>query len=141
MKLKERYAESASLYRDLVGSKEVYDVLCSFFSEYEKGSLMNADGCTPIHGSAVFKNCMINQFGKVKFIAMRGKFLPAAVLEDKRDDELTCGLGRIACGGMRHGATRGALCGPWRNTHLHSLTLPEQRGMWFCGSTPRRCPD
>ena len=30
-------------------------------------------GCTPIHGSAVFKNCMINQFGKVKFIAMRGK--------------------------------------------------------------------
>jgi capsule biosynthesis phosphatase len=54
----------------------VYDLILKYLDTYEfneKGTI------SVIHGDPVFTNIMINQFGKIKFIDMRGKI----------DDELT----------------------------------------------------
>ena len=63
-KLKRRY--KMGNYSEFEGSKEVYERLVSFLKEY-KGKR------SVIHGDPVFTNILINQFGKIKFIDMRGK--------------------------------------------------------------------
>jgi dTDP-glucose pyrophosphorylase len=57
-------------YERFKGSKKIYDRLKKYFEEYEK----NDEGkISVIHGDPVFTNILINQFGKIKFIDMKGK--------------------------------------------------------------------
>lgn len=51
-------------------SKDIYLSLVEYFEKYENEKSGNL---TVIHGDPVFTNILINQFGKLKFIDMRGK--------------------------------------------------------------------
>ena len=67
-KLVERYSNYN--YSKFKRSKDVFNILEKTLIEYEEKKL----GVTSvIHGDTVLTNIMINQFGKIKFIDMRGK--------------------------------------------------------------------
>ncbi len=67
-KLKERYDKYD--YSKYNSSKEIFDDLYKILKDYEN----NNDGkISIIHGDPVLTNILINQFGKIKFIDMRGK--------------------------------------------------------------------
>ena len=66
-KLKSRYAEhDYSIYHE---QKDIYDDLISYFTDYEEA---RAADPVIIHGDPVFTNILVNSFGKLKFIDMRG---------------------------------------------------------------------
>jgi len=67
-KLQKRYLNYD--YSKFNGNKKIYDNLINFFIQYEKE---NKGKKTIIHGDTVLTNIIINQFGKIKFIDMRGK--------------------------------------------------------------------
>lgn len=67
-KLCERY--KSYNYSRYVKSEEVYSILYQKLKEYETNDL--GQKCI-IHGDTVLTNILINQFGKIKFIDMRGK--------------------------------------------------------------------
>ena len=67
-KLKERY-ESYD-YSKFKNYQEVYNMLIEKLNLYEKNG---CGKCTLIHGDAVMTNILINTFGKIKLIDMRGK--------------------------------------------------------------------
>jgi capsule biosynthesis phosphatase len=57
-------------YDKFPDAKFIYDILISFFENYETDNL----GCmSVIHGDPVFTNILVDQNGKIKFIDMRGK--------------------------------------------------------------------
>lgn len=67
-KLKERYENyDYSIYE---GSEKLYKKLLDFYEYYQDKKYAK---CTVIHGDPVLTNIMINQFGKIKFIDMRGR--------------------------------------------------------------------
>jgi len=57
-------------YSSYYDSKHVYDSILSKLRDYEKN---NKGIKTIIHGDPVFTNIIINDFGKIKFIDMRGR--------------------------------------------------------------------
>ncbi len=68
LKLKKRYDDyDYSIYNN---SKEIYCQLLNELTEYEK---QKKGICTVIHGDPVLTNIMLNDYGKIKFIDMRGK--------------------------------------------------------------------
>lgn len=71
-KLRERCCANPHIYNDetLRGCTSVYTALCKRLDEYEQGK---GGICGVIHGDPVLTNILINQFGKIKFIDMRGK--------------------------------------------------------------------
>ena len=67
-KLKKRYEEyDYSKFKD---SEIIFNELYNKLENYEKNQLGKI---TVIHGDTVFTNILINEFGKIKFIDMRGK--------------------------------------------------------------------
>ena len=74
VKMKKRY-ESYN-YSYFNNSKKLYNILTEYFKSYENEN-KGVIGVT--HGDPVFTNILINQFGKIKLIDMRGKI----------DDKLT----------------------------------------------------
>lgn len=67
-KLENRHSNyDYSLY---VNSEHVYDIIKNDLINYEKDSEAIIG---PIHGDPVLTNILVNQFGKIKFIDMRGK--------------------------------------------------------------------
>lgn len=67
-KLKERYDKYD--YSKYNSSKEIFDDLYKKLKDYENN---NEGIISIIHGDPVLTNILINQFGKIKFIDMRGK--------------------------------------------------------------------
>jgi capsule biosynthesis phosphatase len=67
-KLKERWEMFD--YSDFKNSDKIYQELIKYFENYELNKLGE---CGMIHGDPVFTNILINQFGKLKLIDMRGK--------------------------------------------------------------------
>jgi len=67
-KLRERYENYD--YKQFRNSDKIYQLICNQLDEYERNSYGQL---AIIHGDSVFTNIMINQFGKIKFIDMRGK--------------------------------------------------------------------
>jgi len=67
-KLKKRYIEYD--YSKYVNSEFIYDFLISELDKYERN---NMGKYSIIHGDTVFTNILINKFGKIKLIDMRGK--------------------------------------------------------------------
>lgn len=67
-KLKKRYIEFD--YSKYINSEFIYDFLISELDKYEKN---NMGKYSIIHGDTVFTNILINKFGKIKLIDMRGK--------------------------------------------------------------------
>ena len=67
-KLEERYKKYD--YTKFKNSTNMYDTIHAKLKEYETN---NFGKLTIIHGDTVLTNIMINQFGKIKFIDMRGK--------------------------------------------------------------------
>jgi len=67
-KIEKRYLEFD--YTKFSGSKNKFDELIDYFNKYEKD---NMGEMGMIHGDPVFTNILLNQFGKVKLIDMRGK--------------------------------------------------------------------
>jgi len=66
-KIMERYAKYD--YSKFPNSQHVYEKLIEFFTDYEK----NQYGViSVIHGDPVFSNCIVNEYGQLKFIDMRG---------------------------------------------------------------------
>lgn len=57
-------------YSKFKNSKKIYEELIDYFGNYEKE---NMGEFSIIHGDPVFTNILINQFGKIKLIDMRGK--------------------------------------------------------------------
>jgi capsule biosynthesis phosphatase len=73
-KLKDRYKNNESFYytlisKDTVGTLEIYDWLCSKYTEYKK---YNFGVYGVIHGDAVFSNILLDDKSQLKFIDMRG---------------------------------------------------------------------
>ena len=67
-KLEERYKKyDYSIFKN---SDTIYNLLYTKLDEYEKNNMGHA---SIIHGDTVLTNIMLNQFGKIKFIDMRGK--------------------------------------------------------------------
>ena len=66
-KIKERYTKYD--YSKFEGAHQVYEELIAYLDEYEKE---RRGVQTLIHGDPVFTNILINSFGKIKFIDMRG---------------------------------------------------------------------
>ncbi len=66
-KLKERY--NLDIFRYFEDSEKIYNKLLQLLENYEKN---NRGQISVIHGDPVLMNIMINQFGKIKFIDMRG---------------------------------------------------------------------
>lgn len=66
-KMMRRYEEHRDIYGMLNGSGEIYGKLLNYFSGYDRGV------CSVVHGDPVFTNIMINQYGKIKLIDMRGE--------------------------------------------------------------------
>jgi aminoglycoside phosphotransferase (APT) family kinase protein len=73
-KLKNRY--NIEYYSQFKNSEKIYNELLRYFEDYEN---KNNGKKTVIHGDPVLTNILINQFGKIKLIDMRGKL----------DDKLT----------------------------------------------------
>jgi len=67
-KLKKRYKEYD--YFKFKDSEVIFNELYNKLESYEKNQLGKV---TVIHGDTVFTNILINEFGKIKFIDMRGK--------------------------------------------------------------------
>jgi capsule biosynthesis phosphatase len=67
-KLKTRYKDYD--YSKFINSDKIYNELIIFFDNYEKN---NRGTHATIHGDTVLTNILINSFGKIKFIDMRGK--------------------------------------------------------------------
>jgi aminoglycoside phosphotransferase len=67
-KLKDRYENFD--YSCFPDSEQLYNELYSSLENYEKNKLGKL---SVIHGDAVMTNILINNFGKIKFIDMRGK--------------------------------------------------------------------
>lgn len=67
-KLADRYSNYD--YSRFRRSVEIYNIINKKLSEYEEKKLGTI---SVIHGDTVLTNIMINQFGKIKFIDMRGK--------------------------------------------------------------------
>lgn len=67
-KLKERYSNYD--YSQFKNSVNIYNKIYNKLDEYEKS---NKGIKTVIHGDAVMTNIIINKYGKIKFIDMRGK--------------------------------------------------------------------
>ena len=57
-------------YDEFENSKKIFDELKKYFEKYESE---DSGKLTLIHGDPVFTNILINQFGKLKLIDMRGK--------------------------------------------------------------------
>lgn len=57
-------------YKEYENSENIYNELKNYFENYENKKL--GEMCV-IHGDPVFTNILINQFGKIKLIDMRGK--------------------------------------------------------------------
>lgn len=69
-KLKDRYTNNRSIYKEFTESNRIYGELISFLDDYERD---NMGEIGVIHGDAVFTNILINKYDKIKFIDMRGK--------------------------------------------------------------------
>ena len=67
-KMQERYDKYD--YTKFLNHKETFDSIFNALKEYEEKNLGKK---TVIHGDPVMTNIMINQFGKIKLIDMRGK--------------------------------------------------------------------
>jgi tRNA A-37 threonylcarbamoyl transferase component Bud32 len=67
-KLKKRYIDFD--YSKYINSEFIYNFLISELNKYEKN---NMGKYSIIHGDTVFTNILINKFGKIKLIDMRGK--------------------------------------------------------------------
>lgn len=74
IKLRNRY--NIEYYSQFKNSEKIYNELLRYFEDYEN---KNNGKKTVIHGDPVLTNILINQFGKIKLIDMRGKL----------DDKLT----------------------------------------------------
>lgn len=68
LKLMKRYKNYD--YSQFKNSKDVYEAILIKLKDYEKKKLGKK---TIIHGDPVFTNIIINNYGKIKFIDMRGK--------------------------------------------------------------------
>lgn len=67
-KLQERFSANFNFYSKLDGIQEIYDHLLQYFSSH----VPTFAKLGVIHGDPVFTNIIINNFGKFKFIDMRG---------------------------------------------------------------------
>jgi capsule biosynthesis phosphatase len=68
-KLRRRF-DTYSGYSNFDGAKDVYETLFTSLQEYERN---DRGQCVVVHGDPVLTNIIINKFGKVKLIDMRGK--------------------------------------------------------------------
>jgi capsule biosynthesis phosphatase len=68
-KLRRRF-DTYSGYSNFDGAKDVYETLFTSLQEYESN---DRGQCVVVHGDPVLTNIIINKFGKVKLIDMRGK--------------------------------------------------------------------
>ena len=66
-KLEQRYSQFD--YSKFENSEKIYNELVTFFKNYQDRHLGKR---SVIHGDPVLTNILINQFGKIKFIDMRG---------------------------------------------------------------------
>ena len=71
-KLVKRYNDNIEYYNEFTNSNVVYNELVTYFTKYENENMGYKSN---IHGDTVLTNILINQFGKIKFIDMRGKIL------------------------------------------------------------------
>jgi len=69
-KLEERWTKYAAIYSKIPGSSDVYYSLMEHLSRYTSSERPKI--CL-MHGDPVLTNVLVNQFGKLKFIDMRGK--------------------------------------------------------------------
>merc|ERR1712000_341236 len=69
-KLEERWTKYAAIYSKIPGSSDVYYSLMEHLSRYTSSE--RPEICL-MHGDPVLTNILVNQFGKLKFIDMRGK--------------------------------------------------------------------
>jgi capsule biosynthesis phosphatase len=71
-------------YSKFKNSKQIYDMLAKKLIKYQSNDMGKI---SVIHGDTVLTNIMINQFGKIKFIDMRGRISDVvSVLGDKYYD-------------------------------------------------------
>jgi capsule biosynthesis phosphatase len=71
-KLVKRYNDNIEYYKKFKNSDIIYNELEDYFILYQTNNMGNKSN---IHGDTVLTNILINQFGKIKFIDMRGKIL------------------------------------------------------------------
>jgi len=67
-KLKNRF--DSYDYSNFKNSKEIYDKISTYMENYE---IERRGHISMIHGDPVFTNVLVNNYGKIKFIDMRGK--------------------------------------------------------------------
>ena len=68
-KVHRRYDQYQDLYAEFEGSAQVYHKLIAWCQEYQNEG---RGICCVVHGDPVFSNILVNSFGKIKLIDMRG---------------------------------------------------------------------